>query len=260
MKSLPQPFLLLLLILAGTMSLKAQDSPKLIHVFVALCDNLNQGIVPVPAAIGNGQKPSTNLYWGAGYGVKTYFHRKTSDWVYQGTLPSGHPDILERIWFKHRDQDVWMVADAYDGAAIQTCITDFLLAANGQDSMAFDDGNLESVCGKLPDLVAYVGHDGLMEFSVDPTYQKPDGPKPESIMFACFSQSFFKPEIELTGSQPLVWTTNLMAPEAYILHAAIGAWLRGEPADAVVEATAQAYHKYQKCGIRGARNLFVSGW
>ena len=35
---------------------------KIIHVFVALCDNDSQGIVPVPKKIGNGNDPDNNLY------------------------------------------------------------------------------------------------------------------------------------------------------------------------------------------------------
>jgi len=35
---------------------------RVIHILVALCDNENQGIVPVPKAIGNGQDPGNNLY------------------------------------------------------------------------------------------------------------------------------------------------------------------------------------------------------
>ncbi|WP_176700834.1 hypothetical protein [Gilliamella sp. Fer4-1] len=38
---------------------------KVIHVLVALCDNKYQKIVPVPKAIGNGQDPKSNLYWGS---------------------------------------------------------------------------------------------------------------------------------------------------------------------------------------------------
>jgi hypothetical protein len=59
--------------------------------------------------------------------------------------------------------------------------------------------------------------------------------------------------LRAAGSKPLLLTTGLMAPEAYTLTAAIGAWVSG--AD-VREAAAQAYHKYQKCGIRAARRLF----
>ena len=51
---------------------KKESGLKTIHVFVALCDNKYQGIVPVPAKIGNGQDAATNLYWGAAFGVKTF--------------------------------------------------------------------------------------------------------------------------------------------------------------------------------------------
>jgi len=34
-----------------------------IHVFVSLCDNAKQGILPVPKTLGNGQDPKNNLYW-----------------------------------------------------------------------------------------------------------------------------------------------------------------------------------------------------
>ncbi len=44
--------------------------PRTIHVIVALRDNASQGIVPVPAALGNGDDPARNLYWGARYGVR----------------------------------------------------------------------------------------------------------------------------------------------------------------------------------------------
>jgi len=35
--------------------------PLVAHVIVALCDNESQGIVPVPARLGNGQDPGSNL-------------------------------------------------------------------------------------------------------------------------------------------------------------------------------------------------------
>ncbi len=43
----------------------AEGKPVVVHVVVALCDNVNQGIVPVPEAFGNGQDLGANLYWGA---------------------------------------------------------------------------------------------------------------------------------------------------------------------------------------------------
>jgi hypothetical protein len=39
----------------------ASAAPKKVAVFVALCDNATQGILPVPAKIGDGDKPDANL-------------------------------------------------------------------------------------------------------------------------------------------------------------------------------------------------------
>ena len=44
--------------------------PLLIHTFVPLCDNDNQGIVPVNKSLGDGFNLRTNLYWGALYVAK----------------------------------------------------------------------------------------------------------------------------------------------------------------------------------------------
>ena len=97
-------------------SLSAQSQN--IHVFVALCDNANQGIVPVPEHLGNGQDAKSNLYWGAAYGVKNFFHKKTKDWQLIKIWQPENPEILERILFKHHSKEVYLLADAYDGAFI----------------------------------------------------------------------------------------------------------------------------------------------
>src|SRR5260370_8796402 len=43
-----------------TGSCAAQTSSRIVHVFVALADNQHQGIVPVPAALGNERHPQGN--------------------------------------------------------------------------------------------------------------------------------------------------------------------------------------------------------
>jgi hypothetical protein len=42
--------------------------------------------------------------------------------------------------------------------------------------------------------------------------------------------------------------------------AAIDDWILKEKEEIIEERAAQAYHKYQKCGIKGARNLFTTGF
>jgi len=51
-----------------------------------------------------------------------------------------------------------------------------------------------------------------------------------------------------------------MAPEAYTLKSALDGWIAGENKEQVQERAAVTYDKYQKCGLRGARKLFATGW
>ena len=65
----------------------------MIHVFVALADNVNQGIVPVEASLGNGDNAATNLYWGAAFGIRTFFS-KNRDWELISVTPNPSARIL----------------------------------------------------------------------------------------------------------------------------------------------------------------------
>lgn len=240
--------------------LQAHAEVRTIHVFVALCDNVNQGIVPVPKTLGNGQDPKNNLYWGAAYGVKSYFKYKTQDWKLVKTLEVSDENILERVLFKHKTEDVYMLADAYDGAKIKPCTEDFLLAANRQQVLSITyEGEILSFGGGA-NLLTYIGHDGLMEFSVSVPYKKPAQNDADVIILACYSKSYFSPEIQKAGANPILWTTHLMAPEAYTLKSAIDGWIKNESGASIDERAAQMYHQYQKCGIKGARGLFTTGF
>lgn len=59
---------------------------------------------------------------------------------------------------------------------------------------------------------------------------------------------------------PLVWSTGLMAPEAYVLHDALSAKLNNGTDTMVCDAAAKAYSSYQKCSMGAARRLLVTGW
>jgi hypothetical protein len=155
---------------------------KVIHVFVALCDNKNQGIVPVPEKIGNGQDPANNLYWGARFGVKNYFARHT-DWTLVDKIKKPSAVVLERCIFKHKTNGAIMVADAYDGKAIKTAITDFLKASSGNfNSYVVTDNETVQVGGKA-DLICYVGHNGLMDFSLELPLKKKDDTQRETAVW-----------------------------------------------------------------------------
>ncbi|NOU58513.1 hypothetical protein [Marinifilum caeruleilacunae] len=251
-----RPTIIFILLL---MALQTSAKARFIHVFVALCDNEHQGIVPVPEALGNGKDPARNLYWGAAFGVKNFFHRKTNHWQLVKTIDSNDVNILERLLFKHHTEDIYLLADAYDGEHIQTCIEQFLESSNGQHPIHIKHEEKSLHFGGNSDLIAYVGHDGLMDFDVMLDYEKNENPI-DVMILACYSKSYFKKEIKAAQANPLLWTTHLMAPEAYTLQSAIDGWILNESPAEIEERAAQSYHQYQKCGIRGARNLFTSGY
>lgn len=232
---------------------------KIINVFVALCDNEHQGIAKVPPKIGNGKDPENNLYWGCDLGTKTFI-KKHKDWKLLQTIPNPREKVLERCIFKHKTKDVLLVADAYDGEFIKLCTTDFLQSCSGRFNNFFLLDKDSIACGGKSDLLGYIGHDGLMEFRLDEDFTQQNTEKREAIILACISQSYFAPYLKKTGAEPLIWTTGLMAPEAYTLVAAIEGWIVGKNKKDIREQAAQAYHQYQNCGIRGARNLLVSDW
>ena len=87
-----------------------------------------------------------------------------------------------------------------------------------------------------------------------------DDKKRDVSIFACASKIYFKEALKLTGANPLIWTTNLMCPEAYTLVATVNGWIKKDKAEIIKEAVAQSYNQYHKCGIKGARNLFTTGW
>src|SRR5215467_1789286 len=166
--------------------------PRVVHVFVALADNQHQGIVPVPAALGNGDDPARNLYWGAAFGVRTYF-RKSAAWNEVLSLPKPKSYILERSIFQHRASGTLLVADAYEGKEIKQALTDSFNAAAGLNSEAISfpsasGGTSESLRASAY-LGVYVGHDGLMDVSLPMEFPNPTGTNRPAIMLACASKS-----------------------------------------------------------------------
>jgi hypothetical protein len=241
----------------------AESSARVVHVFVALADNQHQGIVPVPPALGNGSDPQRNLYWGAAFGVKTFF-KASEEWQMISCGRGPKAAILERCVFKNRKEDVFLVADAYQGSEIKSAVTDFLSAAAGVSSenisLKVNSADVSIAGAGAADLLAYVGHDAFMDFQIPPIAGERGTKTRRTIILACASKAFFSPYLRQTGAEPLLWTTGLMAPEAYTLKAAVAGWIANEDGEAIRHRAAQAYDKYQKCGERGALKLFATNW
>src|SRR5690349_17670568 len=111
--------------------------PLVAHVIVALADNEHQGIVPVPSTLGDGDRPQSNLYWGAMYGVKGFLKR-SADWRAVPLPASGDPRILDRVLFRRdvvregRSSAGYLLAEAWQGRQIAPSIGRFLEMTRGQ--------------------------------------------------------------------------------------------------------------------------------
>jgi hypothetical protein len=239
----------------------AAGRPLVAHVVVALCDNVHQGIVPVPAALGDGANPQANLYWGARYGVRTWFQRSTG-WKSVPIAPSGNSRVLDRVLFRGevtRDGtqgEVYLLAEAWNGQYIQDAIRYFLELNRGEHAQILRAGERDLEVGGRSHVIAFVGHNGLMDFAAPKLPSSPVKPPPHAgVVLACMSDSYFTP---LLGEHalPLLMTSGLMAPEAYTLDAALMAWFSGKSTDAVQRAAAGAYAHHQRTSERATSRLF----
>jgi len=234
---------------------------RVVHVFVALCDNVHQGIVKVPDLLGNGDDLKNNLYWGAAYGVKTFF-KKSPDWQLISSTKKIKSYILERCIFKHRFYNVYLIADAYRGKNIKIGIIDFIKASSGLNKEIINSPNLNLSLkiGGYSNLLVYIGHNGLMDFNIPFYPKKINNNERKTIILSCLSKSYFYKIQSLNGAFPILWTTGLMAPEAYTLKSAIDGWILNETPNKIRLRAVKTYSKYQKLSIRAVKRLFVSGW
>lgn len=240
----------------------AEGKPLVVHAMVALCDNEHQGIVPVNERLGNGLNLTTNLYWGALYGVRHHFGKSTN-WSLLKSEKDVSPDILERLVFQRTYPNgarVFLVADAFRGDRMKECLVSLFDAVSGRKMETLTIGSSKIGLAGNADLLVFNGHNGLMDYYDIKFLKSADQLKREVAVIGCASKSYFNPHLKNAGGYPLLMTTNLMAPEAYVLEGVIDSWSMAKDGASIRKAAGAAYHTYQQCGLKGATNLFSTGW
>lgn len=241
----------------------AAGKPLVAHVVVALCDNEFQGIVPVPTKLGDGDAPRSNLYWGAMYGVRSFF-RNQAGWQLLEIAPSRDSRVLDRVLFRRevtrhgRTVPVLLVAEAWRGRNIGDAIRHFLELDRGEHVERLRAGDLEFDAGGAAHVAAFVGHNGLMDFSAPVLAEIDVAVQPHaSVVLACMSDPYFT-RLLRPNSWPLITTSGLMAPEAYTLASVVESWFSGSEPAKVRQVAARAYAKYQRIPDKPALRLFVT--
>lgn len=238
------------------------NEPLNVHVLVPLCDNENQGIVPTTKSLGDGFSLRTNLYWATSHGMKRYF-KELKDWkLLQSSVFDLDTVVLERVTFKKifsNGANVILTMDAYRGDKIEDCLKDFFssLAGELKDTLILEKDTV--LLHSNADLMVYNGHNGLMDVWVDTTVNV-DGDERDAVVIACSSMYDFNARLNYLKAYPLVMTTNLLYPGAFVVEEVVNNWALQKSNELIRQSAGDAYHKVKRCGINGARNLFSTGW
>ena len=239
----------------------ANSVPLVIHVFVPLCDNDNQGIVKVGGKLGEGRNLKTNLYWGAGYGLKTWFTR-SKDWKLVKNEFNTDSSILERAVYLRiypNKARVYLILDAYAGDRMKECLENYFKSLSGiiRNSITIDSLNIPAN-GKS-DFLIFNGHNGLMDQEVR-VYQNRDNLQKDAAVIACVSSYYFNYYFKYLRAYPLVTTTNLLPPEAYVISAIIDSWATMQPDEKIRKSAGEAMAKVHKLSTESCIKTFKTGW
>lgn len=142
---------------------------------------------------------------------------------------------------------------------MKACLQDFFAATAGKKTESLSVENKKTDLYAGADLIGFNGHNGLMDVAVD-IPQKENETFHDAVIIGCISHDYFIEPLKKSGAYPLLTTTGLMAPEAYVFEGILNSWGALQEEESVHSHAAIAYHKYQKCGMRGATNLFRTGW
>lgn len=216
----------------------AMAAPKRVAVFVALCDNASQGIVPVPAKIGDGNKPQDNLYWGCSDGLPSCL-RASKAWKRIKTEVPTDKRILERVVFTDAAGTVEVTAEAWRGSEIGACLQAFEAAL---------------VAGDHP-LCAFIGHNVLMDRTIAPPAGRAGKPV-DAIVLCCKSDPYFRTRLEALGARPVLLTTQFMYPGGFLLRDTLPLWAAGKTPAGLRAAAGASYARNQRISTKAATGVF----
>jgi hypothetical protein len=239
----------------------ANSEPLIVHTFVPLCDNKYQRIIKVGAKLGDGRNLETNLYWGAGYGLKNYFSR-SKDWKYVKSFFDPDSSVLERaIYFRiyPNKAKVYLILDAYKGDKMKECITGYFqsLAGISKDSIKIDALSIPAFGNA--DFIIFNGHNGLMDNEYSPI-DNVDNVEKDAAAISCASDNYFSWYFPRLKTYPLITTTNFLPPEAYIISAIIDNWATMQPDEKIRTSAGESMAKVHNTAVKPCVNTFKTGW
>jgi len=239
--------------------------PLVVLVVVPLCSNEQVDCGSKPA--GRPGDLSTNLYWGAMYGAKRFFDRKKSGWTAVSVAKPGGLVLEQAVYRRHVPGAAWgtqraveqiVVLQAVHGASIDGAVDRFFSTATKGGTVSFADGVRKR--RERVSVIGYAGHNRLMDGKTLAPVSKGLGAVRAalpSFVLACRSESYFGATLRKAGSDTLVMTRDLMAPEGYVIDALVRAVGDNATAAGIHRRTVEATAKYQKIPVKTAGRIFT---
>lgn len=210
----------------------------------------------------DGDNPSTNLYWGALFGLETHF-ANAAGWRRAYTDDGDGAGILRRVVFHRIAEptpdwrargvterfDVYVLANAWPSSRIVDAMEQPLQEALcGRSVLLNVDGRAVAFGGDSA-IVGYVGQNHMIDEYWDP-FDRLGHCRPErqvGIFYLCPRSAvvLHHPIVE-RGLYSVLFTRAAATPEAYLVDGMFGALFSGKLGDGFISEAATQYAKYQK--------------
>jgi hypothetical protein len=231
--------------------------PLVVEVHVPLCDNTI--IACGNKKLGDGDNPSTNLYWSTTPGFGQWFKRKGSGWtkVSVETEDTGDKDVLEKHTYRRTMSTpaAWRKRGAPKQLTLEVTIRAWRGSAIDRALAAY--ANDISGKGTSAQLVAFVGHNRLMDLD-EFTWPAPGKDIKGTIAIACDTAPYMKTQVSAATRVPLLMTSDLLFANAAPLEAAVLAFARGEGYAQIRRDAATAYAGVRKRPVEKVIGAFTN--
>lgn len=212
-----------------------RGEPLRVRIYVALCDNASQGIVPVKnPAICDGEAPDRNIYWVGSGGLRGYLDghgwRRTA---YETAQGPHEPVLIRARWTRrfasggrlralgvHKPIEVEIEGLAYRGRRIRSAMADFVADVHGAASASAP-----------AHLLGYIGHDYFMDTDDDLktwTETRADSQLPRGVFaLSCNGEREIRPKVTRPVAPMLLLNRSLTYPGAWTAGGLIEAFAQG---------------------------------
>jgi hypothetical protein len=260
----------------------AAGKPIVVQVHVPLCDS---SIIRCGGkGLGDGGDIQRNLYWATTEGLAGWMDRRDSGWSRELRTTGqavGEPDVLEvRAWRREVDVPrVWagpgmparfvvhLVGFAWRGTAIDHALSGYfsdLYRNQPRKLRVSDEGRgveLELAAGGAARIVAWVGHNRLMDVAADwkelARTQQP-GYRKGTMAIACYSADYLRPGVPAPTRVPLLMTSSFVMASSAALEQGVMAFLSGGDFASIRAGGTAGYARGQKRPVEKVRRGFTN--